>query len=109
MLTTKFDELFGPYVSGRSFTMVQAEHGKTVVESDKELFISFGEKNRIFGSRRLEVPIYKNAGYAAALAIGYYVIGHIQKQHPPYFKNSIESYAKRISKVFGEKIGPVVY
>jgi hypothetical protein len=109
MLTTKFDELFGPYVSGRSFTMMQAKHGKTVVESDKELFISFGEKNKIFGTRRLDIPLPKDAGYGAMIAIGYYVVGHIQKQHPPYFRDSIESYCRKASKIFGEKIEPVVY
>jgi hypothetical protein len=109
MFLKKFGELFGPMVSGRAFTLDQAKHGETVIESDKELFISFGEKNRLFGTRRLDIPLPKNPGYGAMLAIGWYVIGCIQKQHPPYFKDSIESYCKRASKIFGQEIKPIVY
>jgi hypothetical protein len=109
MFVTKFDELFGPRVSGRAFTLEQAKHAKTIIESEKELFISFGEKNKLFGSKRLDVPLPKNAGYAAMMAVGYYVIGKIQSQHPPYFKESIEAYCKRASKIFGEKIEPIIY
>ena len=108
MLLTKFDELFGPMVSGRAFTLEQAKHAKTVVESDKELFISFGEKNRLFGTKRLDVPLPKNADYGAMLATGYYVIGKIQAQRPPYYKDSIEAYCRKSSKVFGEDIQPMV-
>lgn len=108
MLTTKFDELFGPYVSGRAFTFEQAKHAKNVIESDRELFISFGEKNRHFGSKRLDIPLPKKADYGAFFAIGYYAIGQIQKQHPPYFREGIEAYCKKASKIFGEKIEPLV-
>jgi hypothetical protein len=109
MMLTKFDELFGPMVSGRAFTLEQAKHAKTVVGSEKELFISFGEKNRIFGTRRLDIPLPKNADYVAMLATGYYVIGKIQKQHPPYFRDNVEAFCKRASKVFRERIEPMVY
>jgi len=108
MLLTKFDEIFGPMISGRSFTLEQAKHAKTIVQSDKEIFISFGEKNRIFGTRRLDIPLPKKAGYGAMMAISYYVIGQIQKQHPPYFRDNIEAYCRRESKIFGEKIEPIV-
>ncbi len=105
----KFGELFGPMVSARAFTLDQAKHGDTVIESDRELFISFGEKNMILGTRCVEIPLPKNADYGALIAVGYYIIGCIQKQHHPYFKESIESFTKRISKIFGEKIEPIVY
>ncbi len=108
MLVTKFDELFGPMVSGRTFTLEQAKHAKTVIESDEELFVSFGEKNRLFGAKRLDIPLPRNAGYGAMIAVGYYVIGKIQKQHPPYFRESIEAYCKRASKLFGQDIRPMV-
>jgi hypothetical protein len=108
LLLTKFDELFGPMVSGRAFTSEQAKHAKTVVESDKELFISFGYDNKLFGTKRLNIPLPKDADYGAMLAIGYYVIGKIQKQHPPYFKDSIESFCRKASKIFGENIKPMV-
>ncbi len=108
MLLIKFDELFGPRVSGRAFTFEQAKHAKTIVQSEKELFISFGEKDKLFGSKRLHIPLPRNAGYAAMMAVGYYVAGKIQSQHPPYFKEGIEEYCRRASKIFGEKIEPIV-
>ncbi len=46
--------------------------------------------------------------YGGLMAVGYYVIGQIQKQNPPYFKQSILSYADKASKQFGEKINPMV-
>lgn len=108
MFLTKFDELFGPKVSGRVFTVEQAKHAKTVVPSDKELFISFGGKNTWFGKHRWDIPLPKDAGYGMLMAIGYYIIGQIQKQHQPYFKQNIERYCQETSKVFGEKIEVVV-
>jgi hypothetical protein len=108
MFITKFDELFGPMISGRAFTTEQTKHARTVVGSDKELFISFGEKNKLFGTKRLEIPLPKKADYGAMLATGYYVIGNIQKQHPPYFRENIEAYCRKASKVFGERIEPIV-
>ena len=110
MLLTKFDELFGGRVSGRVFTIEEAKHAKTVVPSDKELFISFGDENTLFGmeSQRLHIPLAQNAGYAAMMAVGYYVIGQIQKQHPPYFKQSLPSYVEDASRLFGYTIEPIV-
>ena len=110
MLLTKFDELFGARVSGRVFDMEQSKHAKTVVPSEKELFISFGEENTLFGKseHRLHIPLPENAHYAAMMAVGYFVIGHIQKQHPPYFKDHIMNYTKEASKIFGNTILPIV-
>ncbi len=110
MFLTKFDELFGPKVSGRVFTVEQAKHAKTVVPSEKELFISFGWKNTLFGmpGNRWDVPLPKGAGYGALMAIGYYIIGQIQKQHPPHFKRNIERYVKKTSSMFGENVSVLV-
>ncbi len=108
MFLTKFDELFGAKVSGRVFTVEQAKHAKTVVPSEKELFISFGWKNTLFGKNRWDIPLSKDSNYGALMAIGYYVIGQIQKQHPPYFKRNIGRYCKEASKVFGEEISVLV-
>ncbi len=108
MFLTKFDELFGPKVSGRVFTVEQAKHAKTVVPSDRELFISFGWKNNLFGKHRWDIPLPQRTDYGALMAIGYYVIGQIQQQHLPYFKQNIEKYCKETSKMFGEKIGVMV-
>jgi len=109
MLLKKFGELFGPMVAARAFTLNQAKHGETVIESEKELFISFGEKNRVFGAKRLDVPLPGKADYGAMLATGWHVIGQVQKQHPPYFRDSIEAYAKKASRIFGERIEPMVW
>ena len=49
MFLTKFDELFGPMLLGRCYTWRQTLHAKTVVELEKELFISLGYKNDLFG------------------------------------------------------------
>ena len=97
-------------MSGRAFTFEQSEHAKTVVPSEQELFIGFGEKNETFGTKktRLFVPIPDTFGYGAMVAIGYYVIGQIQKQHPPYFKNNILSYTKQASQLFNQTINPIV-
>lgn len=108
MFLTKFDELFGSKISGRVFTPEQTKHAKTVVPSNTELFISFGYKNELFGTERLNIELPENAGYASIIAIVYYVIGHIQKQSPPYYKDNIEAYTKKASEIFGQEIKPIV-
>ena len=110
MFLTKFDELFGSKISGRVFTMDETKHAKTVIPSETELFISFGEKNELFGNEnaRLTIPLPEDSDYGAMMAIGYYVIGHIQKQHPPYFKENIIQYTKQASKIFEQEVVPIV-
>lgn len=95
MLLTKFDELFGPMLNGRCYTWGQTLHAKNVVESDKELYVSFGYDNELFGYEdcRLHIPLPEPAGFAAMIAIGYYVIGRIQSQFPPWFKWNADRYA----------------
>jgi len=110
MLLTKFDELFGSKISGRVYTPEQTKHAKTVVPSDKEMFISFGYNNQLFGNEnaRLNIPLPENAGYAAMMAIAYYVIGKIQAQNEPFFKKNIVAYCEKASNIFGQKIEPIV-
>lgn len=110
LFLTKFDELFGANVSVRVFTLAQSKHAKTVVPSDTECFISFGTENIVFGNEknRIHIPLPDNVGYVALMAIGYYVIGQIQKQHPPYFKDNIEEYTQQASALFHEVITPIV-
>jgi len=109
MLQVKFIELFGRRLARDVETSEYMKHAVTVVPSE-ELFISFGEENTTWGERenRLHVPLPDNADYVAMMAIGYYTIAQIQKQHPSYFKEHIGAYTEKISKVFGSHIDPIV-
>jgi hypothetical protein len=110
MFTTKFDELFGSRVTARAFTHEQTKHAKTVVPSDTEFFISLGDDGKDVGpaSHRLVIPLPAGQGAGALMMIGYYVIGQIQKQNPPYFKQNIARYCEEISHVFGHTLTPIV-
>lgn len=110
MFATKFDELFQPAVSGRVFTPEQSKHAKSVVKYDKELFISFGFVNTLYGheNARLDIPLPDDADFASMMVVAYYVIGKIQEQHPPYFAQGIEEYMKRASDAFGIKLNAIV-
>lgn len=100
MFITKFDELFGGRVNGRCYTSEQTMHAKTVVPWERELFISLGYENSIFGEKRLNVPLFENAGFAAMIATGYYVVGRIQAQFPPWFKENADAYAAFQEELF---------
>lgn len=108
MYATKFVELFARRMARDVFTWEQSKHATTVVETPGELFISFGRENTSFGTERLHVPLPEDASYPAAMAVGYYVIGKLQKQKPDWFKQSIEGFARRASEAFGQKIDPIV-
>jgi len=109
MLQVKFIELFGRNIARDVETSEYVPHATTVATSD-ELFISFGYENITWGDpeRRLNIPLPKNANYCAMMAIGYYTIAQIQKQHEPYFKENIASYTKQVSKIFKSTINPIV-
>jgi hypothetical protein len=107
MFLTKFDELFGPVINGRVYTVDQTKHAKTIVPSEKELFIGLGYENTTWGTHRINV-VPDRIGYGTLLSIGYFIIGHIQKQHPDYFKDNIIRYTKEASELFGEHIEPIV-
>jgi len=109
MLQVKFIELFGRKIARDVETSEYMKHAVTVVPSG-ELFVSFGEGNTMWGEpdQRLHIPLPENAGYAAMVAIGYYIIAQIQKQHPPYFKENIALYTEKASKIFGSEISPIV-
>lgn len=101
---TKFDELFGPKVWGKAFTFEETKHAKTVVISQKELFIGLGIQNKTFGENRLNYKVPKNASFGLMFCFGYYIIGKIQSQSSPYFKKNISNYVKKISRIFKEEI-----
>ena len=81
LLLAKFDELFGAKISGRVFTEEQSKHAKTIIPSDKEMFIGLGYNNKIWGKHRLNIKLPKGANHATLMAVGYYIIGKIQKQN----------------------------
>ncbi len=101
---TKFDELFGPMIQGEAFTFEQTKHAKTVVKSNKELFISLGTENKVFGKNRLNYKLPKWADSGLLFCLGYYIIGKIQKENKPWFKRSIKNYVKEASRLFKERI-----
>ena len=110
LLNVKFIELCARQVARDIETFENTKHATTVVPSTNELFISFGKKNTTFGDpkHRLHIPLPKAANYAAMMAIGYFVIGQIQKAHPPFFKKNIVTYMKRASKLFKKQMNPIV-
>src|SRR5690606_34803562 len=101
-------ELFGPKVAARMFTSEEIKHAKTVVRAEDELFVSFGELHPEKAVCQLCIPFSANVGYATLLAVGYYLIGQIQRQHPPYFKKNLIDYTRRASEMFGEEITVIV-
>ncbi len=110
MLQVKFIELFGREVARDVETSEYMRHATTVVPSDQELFISFGEENTIWGTpeNRLFIPLPENADYAAMMAIGYYTVGKIQAHYEHMFKDNIVNYTTEASKLFGSTITPIV-
>ncbi|MBU1917431.1 hypothetical protein KKF63_04875 [bacterium] len=106
MYLTKFDEMFSGHIAARCFTTEQIRHAKTPIPYDRELVMAIGLKNNIFGKEhaRWNIPLFKGAGYGAAVAIGYYAIGHIQEQNPPLFHEYIdESMAFQNDKLFDDE------
>jgi hypothetical protein len=110
LFLTKFDELLAPIVTARSFTSEEIKHAKLVVPSSKECVLNFGvpPTSYVDESVQITIPLPEDCGYVTLLAIGYYVIGRIQKQHPPYFKEHIKAYTKRASEVFSGQVPVIV-
>lgn len=108
MLNVKFIELFGREIARDVVSFEYAKHATTIIPSEKELFISFGEKNNVYGRDKLFIPLSKRADYGEMMAVGYYIIGKIQRAQPDWFKKNVESYTKKMSKVFGQKINAIV-
>ena len=109
MFETKFDELFGPKILGRAYTTEEMKHAKTVITSPTQCFICLG--NEIpYGNpgMRITIPLTDELTHAELIAIGYYIIGKIQKAHHPFFKENIEAYTKATSEMFGQTIPVIV-
>lgn len=108
MIATKFDELFGAKISGRVFTDEQTKHAKTVVPSVKEMFVGLGVENVHYGKHRFNIKLPSGSGYGMMMAVGYYLVGKIQKANKPFFKKNIIGYTRDASKIFKEEIKPIV-
>jgi hypothetical protein len=109
MYETKFDELFGPHVLGRSYTADEMKHAKTVVTDKTQCVISFGAPSGfVTKATEFTISLPETCGPAALIAIGYYVIGCIQKANHPYYKDRIHEYVKETSQAFGQHIGVIV-
>lgn len=110
MIRKKFGELFGSRVSVRALTAEQTKHGELVVPSATECFISLGEEPAAIapGAARIHIPLPAAYSYATGMAVCYYLIGCIQRQHPPYFKEHIDAYARAAANLFHEHITVIV-
>ena len=60
------------------------------------------------GKAKITDLLSKSADYAEMISTGYYFIGKIQEQNKPFFKENILKYINKSSKIFGEKIKPIV-
>lgn len=109
MFETKFDELFGGNVFGRAFSDSELMHAKTVIPSNKELYIDFNTNSAPLNTvnERVNIPLTEEAGYGTALALGYFIIGKIQKSKPPFFKENIERYITDASTFFGQELSVI--
>jgi hypothetical protein len=109
MLQTKFDELFGPMISCRAYTVEMAKHATTVVPSEKEFFLNIGdEPHTTQDEKKNLIALPSDADYGMVMAALYYFVGQVQKQNKPYFKENIETYCKKASEIFGQPIHPIV-
>lgn len=110
MFETKFDELFAPVVTGRSFTSEEIKHAKIVIPSPTQYFFNLGVENTLYApfETQLHVPLPAGLGPIALLAVGYYLIGRIQREHPAYFKQNIRAYTEHAQAVFGQSVPLIV-
>lgn len=109
LFEVKFIELFGRKIARDVKTTEELKHAITVVPSSTELCINFTNKTVDFVGDELKISLPENFSQGAVMAIGYYVIGQIQKQNQPYFKENIKNYIKRNSDGdFGKAISTIV-
>ncbi len=102
MFHIKFAELFGREVARDIETQESIKHGFTIVESEKELFVYLGAKEQWWGKQQLFIPVPENFSFAGMMALGYFVIGKIQRALPPFFKENISNYTQKSKAWFKE-------
>ncbi|MEC8220999.1 MAG: hypothetical protein VX028_02905 [Nanoarchaeota archaeon] len=93
LFDVKFEELFGTLVPWQTHTFETSMHAKTVIAP--QYCLAFGEGElpvHVYEENTFRVPLPENFTNAHVMAIGYYVIGKIQRGKHPYFKESLKSY-----------------
>jgi len=85
------------------------KHAITVVPSETELAIQFGEGTFDCSCDIFKVPLPEKTRHGMMMSIGYYIIGKIQENLPQYFKNNIKDYIRRNSDGnFGKVMSVIV-
>ena len=93
LFNVKYEELFGTLVPWQTHTYETSKHAKTVIAPQYCLAFGDGELPvHVYDENTFRIPLPENFTQADLMAIGYYVIGKIQKGKHPYFKDSIKSY-----------------
>jgi hypothetical protein len=109
LFEVKFIELFGRKLARDVKSSEELKHAITVVPSNTELCINFTSNKVDFVGEELNFDIPKHFGEGAMMAITYYIIGQIQKQNQPYFKENIKKYIQRNAfGDFGKAISTIV-
>ena len=109
LFETKFIELFARRIARDIKTPKELKHAITDIAYAKELCIQFGNASIDFPNDKLLIPLPSQAGPAAIMAIGYYVIGRIQEAKPQWFKQNIKDYISTAKqKKFGKGLKVIV-
>ncbi len=67
---------------------------------ERELFLFFGGDSVEVASNHLALPLPPDASYGAMMATAYFVIGAIQAQFPPWFRDHMSDYTARQPSLF---------
>ena len=109
LFNVKFIELFGRKIARDVKTYEEMKHAITVVPSETELAIQFGEGTFDCSCDIFKVPLPEKTRHGMMMSIGYYIIGKIQENLPQYFKNNIKDYIRRNSDGnFGKVMSVIV-
>ncbi|MDD3793540.1 MAG: hypothetical protein PHI37_01915 [Candidatus Gracilibacteria bacterium] len=109
LIEVKFIELFGRNIARDVKTFEEMKHAITVVPDPRELCIRFGKEDIYFSGDMIDIELPDFLGLAGFMAVSYYIVGVLQNQFPPYFKNHIENYISYLNKSdFGKNIKIIV-
>lgn len=96
MIETKFIELFGRQIPRDIATFDQFKHAMSVVPTEGELFIVFGnDEKKNFGENQLDLPIFDRENYGPVMLTTYFTVGKIQENFPPFFMENIVNYCEK--------------